>query len=93
MKLLSQYINESIEKGELEFKVNTWLRARPGEQELWDDACRSWKETRQTDDSAIQKFIDNTDARAFVDFLNDSVNDDVNLDGFDIVKKTIMNLY
>lgn len=93
MKLLSQYINESIEKGELEFKVNTWLRARPGEQELWDDACRSWKETRQTDDSAIQKFIDNTDARAFVDFLNDSVNDDANLDGFDIVKKTIMNLY
>ena len=93
MKQLSQYINESIEKGELEFKVNMWLRARPGEQDLWDNACKSWKETRQADDSAIQKFMDHTDVRAFVDFLNGSVNDNVNLDGFDVVKKTIMNLY
>lgn len=93
MKTLLQYIDESIEKGELEYKVNTWLRARPGEQDLWNNACKSWKDTRQTDDSAIQQFMDHTDVRAFVDFLNDSVNDNNVCDGFDIIKKTIMNLY
>ena len=93
MKGLREYIKESLEKDELSYKVNTWLQSRPQERELWDNACKSWKETRQTDNDAIRKFMDGTDVRGFVDFMNDEVsNDGVHPDDFETIKKIITNL-
>lgn len=93
MKTLSQHIKESIEKDELNFKIDTWLSSRPDEQELWDNACKSWKETRQVDNDAIHNFMNGTDVRAFIDFMNDNVtSNDIHPDDFETIKKIITNL-
>ncbi len=93
MKDLKEYIKESLEKDELNYKVNTWLQSRPEEKKLWDNACKSWIETRQADDDAIRSFMDGTDVRGFVDFMNDTVNNDgVHSDDFETIKKIITNL-
>lgn len=89
MKKLTSYIKESSEYA---YKLNTWMRSKPEEQKLWDNACKSWKETRQIDDSAVQDFMNNTDVRGFVDFMNDNVNNNnIHSDDFDVIKKIIMN--
>lgn len=94
MKTLQQYISEELDRDSLGFKVDCWLRSRPAERELWDAACRPYRETRQFNDEAIQAFIDATDVRAFVDFLDSDVasNDGVSSDDFSVIKKTIENL-
>ena len=89
MKKLTLYIKES---SEYSYKINTWMHSKPEEQKLWDNACKSWKETRQIDDVAIQDFMNGTDVRGFVDFMNDNINDNnIHSDDFDVIKKIIMN--
>ncbi len=93
MKQLSSFINEELEKDLLQYKVNVWLRQHPEETSLWDNACQSWQTTRQIDDDAVQQFVNGTDIRAFVDFMNDNINDaDVHADDISIIKKIITNL-
>lgn len=93
MKQLNKFISEELEKDLLQYKVNVWLRQHPDELSLWDNACQSWQTTRQIDDNAVQQFANGTDVRAFVDFMNDSINDtDVHADDISIIKKIITNL-
>lgn len=93
MRKLNEYIKEALSQDELNYKLNTWLQSRPDEQSLWDDACKSWKETRQVDDDAVKRFMDGTDVRSFVDFMNDSVNNDgIHSDDFSVIKKIITNI-
>lgn len=93
MKRLNEFIREELEIDLLQYKINVWLRQHPDESSLWDNACQSWQTTRQIDDDAVQQFANGTDVRAFVDFMNDSINDtDVHADDISIIKKIITNL-
>lgn len=93
MKSLKQCIIESLSQEDMYYKLSVWMDRHPEEQKLWDDACRSWKATRQTDDDAIQKFMNGTDVRAFVDFMNDDKDSDgkVHSDDFETIKKIVTN--
>lgn len=91
MKCLNRYIKEALDKGEIGFKVDTWLLSHPDERCSWDNACAGWNTQRQIDDDAVQAFIDSTDINAFVDFMNDEVkaSDGVRPDYLSTVKQII----
>ena len=93
MKELYDYIKESLIQDELNYKLNTWLKAYPNEQHYWYRACKSWNDTHQFDDDAVRDFMAHTDIRGFIDFMNGEVSsDEIHSDDFDIVKKIISNL-
>lgn len=93
MKELNKFIHEELEKDLLQYKINVWLRQHPDESSLWDNACQLWQTTRQIDDDAVQQFVDGTDVRAFIDFMDDSIDDtNVHADDISIIKKIITNL-
>lgn len=93
MKELNKFIHEELEKDLLQYKINVWLRQHPDESSLWNNACHLWQTTRQIDDGAVQQFVDGTDVRAFIDFMDDSIDDtNVHADDISIIKKIITNL-
>ena len=93
MRSLIDYIKESLDRDELQFKLDTWMRARPEENKYWEEACKSWNERRQLDNDAVKRFMDNTDVRGFVDFMNAEVSTDgVHSDDFETIRNIITNL-
>lgn len=93
MKHINDVIAEELQRGDMQYKLSVWLRSKPEEQQLWDGACKKWNDMRQIDNDAVQRFIDGTDIRGFIGFMDSDVEGTtVHSDDFETVKKIIMNL-
>ena len=92
MKGLTEYIREQLEVETIDDKMGIWLLRHPEEQELWAKVCGSYDETHQYDEIALQKFIEMTDIKALLQFLQDDKEVDISgIDVSDTMKKIIAN--
>ena len=93
MKDLTQYLKESLEVETMSAKAASWLSSRPDEAEPWNNAVSAFQSTHQHDDASIQQFIEKTDIKGFMQFLQDDINADVSgLDPAQTIKQIISNL-
>ena len=92
MKDLAQFIKEQLEVNTLQDKMGVWLLQHPEEQVVWAKACGSYDETHQYDEVALQQFIEMTDIKALLQFLQDDKDADISgIDVTDTMKKIISN--
>ena len=92
MKDLSQFIREQLEVETIDDKMQVWLLQHPEEQALWAKVCGSYDETHQYDEISLQQFVEMTDIKALLQFLQDDKEVDISgIDVSDTMKKIIAN--
>ena len=93
MKSLKDKILESLEVETMATKAKTWLRDRPDEAQYWKQAVNKFCTTHQHDDEAISQFINTTDIKGFMQFMQDDVSTDVSsMDPTQTIKQIISNI-
>ena len=93
MKSLKDVIIESLEVETMSAKTRSWLSSHPDEAVYWNNAVSAFQSTHQHDVPSILKFIETTDIKGFMQFMQDDVNADVfGLDPEQTIKQIISNI-
>ena len=92
MKDLPTFLREQLEVDTINDKMQVWLLQHPEEQIVWAKACDTFEKNGHIIDDEVKAFIEMTDIKSLLQFLQDDVNTDVSsIDPMQELKKIIMN--
>lgn len=92
MKGLSQYIREQLETETISDKFDYWFIGHQDQALLWKKLCDEFDRTHQYDANYLQDFLNDKDIKAFLQFMQDDIN--ANIDGVspeETIKQIIAN--
>lgn len=92
MKELVKFISEQLETETIPDKLSYWFMGHPEQLLLWQKICDEFDRTHKYDDKYIEKFLKDKDIKAFIKFMQDDINADIDgVNPADTIKQIISN--